>query len=79
MNWKGLKAYANPPWNPIARVLGQVRQQEATLRLVAPIWKTQAWYAPLLELLIEKPLSLPWTEHLIQPTHSINRPYLQPS
>ena len=52
MNWNGLKACTNPPWNMISRVLGQVGQQEATIVLVAPVWKTQAWYSLLLTLLI---------------------------
>ena len=78
MNWKGLKAYANPPWNLISKVLGQVRQQEATLVLVAPVWKTQAWYPLLLELLIEEPLLIPRTEQLIQPTHQVNCPNIRP-
>ena len=44
MNWEGLKAYANPPWHLISRVLCQVREQAATIKivLVAPVWKTQA-------------------------------------
>ena len=56
MNWKGLKAYANPPWHLISRVLCQVRERAATIVLVAHVWKTQAWYSLLLELLIETPL-----------------------
>ena len=36
MSWKGQKVYANPPWNSIARFLGQVRQQERSTLLVAP-------------------------------------------
>ena len=78
MNWKGLKAYANPPWHLISRVLCQVREQEATIVLVAPVWKTQAWYSLLLELLIETPLRLPRTKNLIQPTHPVNCPDIQP-
>ena len=57
MNWNGLKAYTNPPWNMISRVLGQVGQQEATIVLVAPVWKTQAWYSLLLTLLIMSNIS----------------------
>ena len=78
LNWNGWKAYANPPWNLISQVLCQVRQQGATIVLVAPVWKTQAWYAPLLDLLIKEPCRLPWTQNLIQPTHPVNCPNLQP-
>lgn len=29
LDWEDLKAYANPPWNVVGRVLAQKRQQEA--------------------------------------------------
>ena len=77
MNWKGLKAYANPPWHLIIRVLCQVREQEATIVLVAPVWKTRAWYSLLLKLMIGTPLRLPRTKNLIQPTHPVNCPDIQ--
>ena len=44
VTWTGLKAYANPPWSLVGRVLSQARQQRADLILVAPVWKTQPWY-----------------------------------
>ena len=66
-----------PPWHLISRVLCQVREQAATIVLVAPVWKTQAWYSLLLELLIETPLRLPRTKNLIQPTHPVNCPDIQ--
>ena len=78
MNCNGLKPYDNPLWNMIYRVLGQVRRQEVTIVLVAPVWKTQAWYSLLLTLLIQEPLLTPQTEGLIQPTHRINYPSIQP-
>ena len=78
MNWKAPKAYANPPgtWSPKSWA-NEVRQQEATIVLVAPVWNTQAWYALLLEVLIKEPLLLPWTADLTQPTHPVNRPSLK--
>ena len=41
ISWESLKAYANPPWSLVGRVLSQARQQGADLILVAPVWKTQ--------------------------------------
>jgi hypothetical protein len=41
LDWAELRAYANPPWNLIFRVLAQTRRQEAELVLVAPVWKAQ--------------------------------------
>jgi hypothetical protein len=43
-------AFANPPWILIPRVLAEVTNQIATVVLVAPVWKTQAWYPVLLQL-----------------------------
>ena len=51
-NWKGLKGYANPPWNLIGRVLMKVENQAAGLVLVAPVWPSQPWYPKLLSLLV---------------------------
>ena len=36
MSWSGLKAYANPPWSLVGRVLAQAQQQQADLVLIAP-------------------------------------------
>ena len=41
LNLTELKAYANPPWNLIGRVLAQTRLQQAELVLVAPVWKAR--------------------------------------
>ena len=78
MNWKGLKSLRQSPWHLISRVLCQVREQAATIVLVVPVWKTQAWYSLLLELLIEIPLDLTRSKILIQPTHPVNCPDIQP-
>ena len=69
MNWAELKGYANPPWNPIGRVLAQTRQQQAKLVLVVPVWKAQAWYPVLLEMLVHIPLLISRRKDLIQTTH----------
>jgi len=78
LNWSDMTGYANPPWNLIGRVLSQVRQQNATLILVTPVWRAQPWYPSLLELLIEEPILLPRVQQLIQPTHPVNDPDIRP-
>ena len=50
-DWRDLKAYTNPPWNPIGRVQSKVEEQEAVVVLIAPIWESQPWYPRLLGLL----------------------------
>ena len=47
--------YANPPWNLVGRILLQVQAQRVTIILVAPVWKTQAWYPTLLGMLMDLP------------------------
>ena len=57
-DWRGQKAYANPPWNLIGRVLKKVEEQAVDLVLVAPVWSSQPWYPKLLSLLIAQPLRI---------------------
>ena len=39
--WTHIKGYANPPWNLAGRILTQMLTQQATIALVAPVWKSQ--------------------------------------
>ena len=59
-DWSELKAYANPPWNLVGRVLTKVRIEKATVVLVAPVWKAQSWYPTLLEMAMDSPRLFPW-------------------
>ena len=63
--------YANPPW---AILLSQVRMQNANLVLIAPVWKSQAWYPILLALLVDYPCLLPAQETTILQMHTITLP-----
>ena len=78
LNWAKLKAYANPPWNLIGRVLAQTRLQQAELVLVAPVWKAQGWYPVLLEMLVEVPLLIPLRRDLITAKHEDSLPEVVP-
>ena len=57
-DWKELRAYANPPWNLIGRVLSKVEEQGAQIILIAPVWPSQPWYPRLLGLLMSYPLKI---------------------
>ena len=59
-----LKAYANPPWCLVGRVLKQVKAQQAQVILVAPVWKGQPWYPVLLEMLRDFPRWIPLSHDL---------------
>ena len=78
MTWTGLKAYANPPWSLVGRVLSQVHQQKADLILVAPVWKAQTWYPTVLEMCRDFPLLIPQGRNLIQPTLPQSMPEVVP-
>ena len=72
------KGYANPPWSLVGKTLSQVRAQGATIVLITPVWKTQAWYATLLEMLVDFPVILKHPGGLIQPTTPIAAPEVEP-
>ena len=78
LDWAELKAFANPPWNLIGRVLAQTHPQQAELVLVAPVWKAQGWYPVLLEMLVEVPLLIPPRRDLITATHEDSLPEVVP-
>ena len=71
--WTG-PSYANPPFAIIPRVLSQVKSQRANLVLIAPVWKSQAWYPVLLDLLVDCPGLLPAEELTILQMHTIPLP-----
>ena len=46
------RAYANPPFNLITRLLAMVKRQRARLTVVLPAWEAQPWWPLLAEMLI---------------------------
>ena len=63
--WKGMGAYAFPPFRLILWILRKVQNEGATLLLVAPVWYQQPWYPVLLGMLSERPVLLPTSEFLL--------------
>jgi len=49
----------------IGRCLKKVREEKASLILVAPVWRSQSWYPALLELLVDYPRILPEDPQLL--------------
>ena len=66
MNWEPFKGYAFPPFNLIPAVLNKVAQGKADIILVAPLWQAQPWWPLLLSLLVEQPVLIPTTRHLLK-------------
>ena len=74
MSWKGMYAYAFPPFVMLGRVLEKVlKDHPCEMILVAPKWPNQSWYARLLELLVDFPLVLPLREDLLFQPHNHQR------
>ena len=55
-----------------------MKEQEAQVALVAPVWKSQGWYPVLLRMLTQVPLLIPPQEGLILPTDENNSPAVIP-
>ncbi len=66
VDWSTTRGYAFPPFNLIPRTLMKVRDDNATLLLVAPIWQAQHWWPLLLQLAISLPVRLPLSQTLLE-------------
>lgn len=65
INWTNLKCYAFPPFSLVPQVLKKIREDKALVLLIAPVWTTQTWFSPLLQLLIDRPILLPKGDSLL--------------
>ena len=60
ISWSNFSSgYAFPPIVLMPRVLRKVRQDRASLILIAPFWPRRAWYTWILQMLVDYPLELP--------------------
>ncbi len=57
--WSRLDGYAFPPFALIPRILAKVKDDQALLTLVAPLWPSRSWFPRLLLLLVDQPILLP--------------------
>ena len=75
--WKGLRAYAFPPFPLIPRVLQKIREDEAWVVLIAPHWPRRSWYREIVDLLAGQPRRLPSRPDLLyQPVSGTRHPRL---
>ena len=78
-DWSRMRAYANPPWILIGRVLAKIQASNPDLiLLVAPIWPSQPWYPTLLGLLVDFPRLLPHQQDLYLCTEGMDLPEMLP-
>ena len=70
MNSKPHYFYTFPPFSLLATCLQKIEQDQSTGILIVPMWTTQPWFSPLLNLLTDNPLVLPQTDSLLFLPHS---------
>ena len=68
--WDDLDLYAFTPFPLVGRVIARVRESSrVAMTLVAPLWPEKEWFADLLLLLTQPPLTLPWWDSLLRQHH----------
>ena len=66
-----------PSMVPNCKGTVKVQREEATVILVAPLWRTQPWFPSLLNVLVDLPILLPDIPDLIIPSLNCDCPVLE--
>ena len=53
LDWGAERAWINPPWGLLPRVLTKIRADAADALVVAPMWTSAAWWPDFLELAVD--------------------------
>ena len=65
-SWKGLSSYAFPPFNLLGRCLKKIRQERVqSVVVIAPVWQGQSWYPTMSESIVDLPILLPHSPHIL--------------
>src|SRR5207253_8086116 len=76
-DWNNLFAYLFPPFVLLNQVLRKIASSlNGVFILIVPLWPVQAWFIPLLDLLIDQPRLLPSRPHLLSQQNGL---HLHPS
>lgn len=59
INWEKTYNYLFPPFSLLNGCVQKITQDQAIGIVIAPIWPTQVWFTPLMQLLTRVPLVLP--------------------
>ncbi|XP_056608266.1 uncharacterized protein LOC130425869 [Triplophysa dalaica] len=65
VRWPNVRLYAFPPVKILPLVLCKIREETATVILVAPFWPNQPWFPDLSELLTAPPWRIPLRRDLL--------------
>jgi ribonuclease HI len=63
--WPRARLYAFPPVKILPTVLCKIREEKASVILVAPNWPNQPWFADMMELLVDSPWEIPLRRDLL--------------
>jgi hypothetical protein len=78
ISWKGEKVlYAFPPFCLIMKCLVKAQTDEADMVIIAPVWQTQVWYGPLMQMLVDYPILLPPMEELLTGPRGEKHPLIE--
>ena len=72
LSWRGMWAYAFPPFPLILPCLKKIQEEECLVCLIAPLWEGQAWFPLLLSLLVAPAVRLPLKKDLLYQPISID-------
>ena len=72
--WSQILGFAHPPWCLVSRVLHKAQIERATLVVIAPLWKTQAWFPVMMEMLMDHPILLPEEGNVVTPSPNCGCP-----
>ena len=65
-DWSNLTPYAFPPFLMVGRCLQKIREEKVKKAvIVTPLWRSQAWYPPLLRMSISNLCFLPQSRDLL--------------
>ena len=66
--WAHILGYAHPPWCLVSQVLHKAQMERATLVVIAPLWRMQAWFPVMMEMAIDHPILLPELDNIVTPS-----------
>ena len=71
-SWDNLQVYAFPPWALVPQVLRKLRESSGVLMtLVAQCYPERPWFPDILDLAVDRPISLPLCPDLLKQAHFI--------
>ena len=65
LHWGDLTFYCFPPFSILPRVLRKIREERVTGIVIAPLWKNQAFWPMLMNMLTARPVPLSAREELL--------------